>query len=71
MFLMTTLAVFIVSCGVVPLMKWLFNDFTLVMPNIWIFLLDSLVTSILIVGILTWIFMPFLSQKIFSKWLYK
>lgn len=71
MFVMTTLAVFIVSCGVVPLMRWLFNDFTLVIPNLWIFFLDSLLTSIVIVAILTWIFMPFLSQKIFSKWLYK
>jgi uncharacterized protein len=71
MFLITTLAVFIVSCCGVPLMKWLFNGFELVISNFYIFFLENLATSIFVVGTLTWVFMPFLSQKIFNKWLYR
>ena len=71
MFLVTTLAVFIVSCCVIPLVKWLLNGFTLDIPNLGLFFLDNIITSTIIVAILTWVMMPFLSNKVFSKWLYK
>jgi uncharacterized protein len=71
MFLITTLAVFIVSLGIIPFVTWLFDGFTLHIENVGEFFLESLVNSIFIVGILTWAVMPFFSRKIFQKWLYR
>lgn len=71
MFLITTLAVFIVSCGIVPLVTWLFNGFSLEIENVGKFFAESLVNSAFIVGILTWAVMPFFSRVIFQKWLYR
>ncbi len=71
MFLITALAVFVVSCAYIPLLRWLFNDFTLVIPNVTIFIVENLIASMMIVGSLTWIIMPFLSQKVLNNWLYK
>lgn len=37
----------------------------------WNFFLENILASILVVAILTWVVMPFLTRVIFHKWLYK
>jgi antibiotic biosynthesis monooxygenase (ABM) superfamily enzyme len=58
----TFLAVYVLSLVIVRLLQWLFN------LN---FFLESFLVAALLVGILTWLVMPFLSQVVFRKWLYK
>ncbi len=64
MFLVTTLGVFLVSCGVIPLFGLIFGH------NV-NFFLENLIVSAVIVGLLTWAVMPFLSRVVFQKWLYR
>jgi antibiotic biosynthesis monooxygenase (ABM) superfamily enzyme len=62
MFLVTSLAVYISSTIIVPLQGWL-------LPSN--FYLGNILTSLLVVGSLTWGLMPWFSRYIFRKWLYK
>ncbi|MGD0794142.1 MAG: hypothetical protein ABR958_00910 [Dehalococcoidales bacterium] len=61
-FLITTLAVYIASSIIVPIQGRLEN---------WPFLLGNILSSILVVGSLTWGLMPLLSRYVFRKWLYR
>jgi antibiotic biosynthesis monooxygenase (ABM) superfamily enzyme len=63
MFLVTSLAVYIVSDIFVPLLDIPFEGVN--------FFLLNILTSLLVVGSLTWVLMPWLSRYIFRKWLYK
>ncbi len=57
----TFLAVYVLSIIIVPSLGFLnFN-----------FYVESILVAGLLVGILTWVVMPFLSRHVFRKWLYK
>lgn len=58
----TFLAVYVLSIIIVPLLQWVLN------LN---FYVESILVAGLLVGILTWLVMPFLSRHVFRKWLYK
>lgn len=62
MFLVTSLAVYIASSIIVPIQGRLED---------WPFLLGNILSSMLVVGSLTWGLMPWLSRYIFRKWLYR
>jgi antibiotic biosynthesis monooxygenase (ABM) superfamily enzyme len=62
MFLITTLAVYIVSTIIVPI-QGRFED--------WPFVIGNILTSALVVGALTWGLMPVFSRYVFRKWLYR
>ena len=62
MFLITTLAVYIASSIIVPIQGRLEN---------WPFLLGNILSSMLVVGSLTWGLMPLFSRYVFRKWLYR
>ena len=64
MALVTFIAVYIVSIGIIPLM-WVIDHHKL---N---FFLENIVVSAAIVAALTWIVMPFFSRVLFRKWLYR
>lgn len=63
MFTVTSLAVYVLSVIIVRLLEWIFEGANFYLLNI--------LTTILLVGILTWAVMPWLSQYVFRKWLYK
>jgi antibiotic biosynthesis monooxygenase (ABM) superfamily enzyme len=63
MAVVTFLAVFVLSIAILKLLKWIFTDMN--------FYLESFLVATLLVVILTWIVMPFLSRHVFRKWLYK
>jgi antibiotic biosynthesis monooxygenase (ABM) superfamily enzyme len=63
MFVVTSLAVYVLSSIIVPILEIAFKDVNFYLLNI--------LTSILLVGILTYAVMPFLSRYVFRKWLYK
>lgn len=63
MFLVTTLAVYVISSILVPLLEIPFKGVNFYLLNI--------LLSALVVGSLTWILMPWLTRYIFRKWLYK
>ena len=55
-------AVYILSIIIIPLLKLMVN------LNIYV---ETIIVAALLVGLLTWVVMPFLSQRVFRKWLYK
>ena len=59
----TFLAVLVLTIAILKLLQWLFPGMN--------FYVESLLVALLLVGILTWVVMPFLSQRVFRKWLYK
>jgi antibiotic biosynthesis monooxygenase (ABM) superfamily enzyme len=59
----TFLAVFLLSIVILKLLKWLFTDLN--------FYLEGFLVAAILVGLLTWIVMPFLSRHVFRRWLYK
>jgi antibiotic biosynthesis monooxygenase (ABM) superfamily enzyme len=59
----TFLAVFVLSIVILKLLKWLFTDLN--------FYLEGFLVAAILVGLLTWIVMPFLSRHVFRRWLYK
>jgi antibiotic biosynthesis monooxygenase (ABM) superfamily enzyme len=63
MFLVTSLAVYVVSIIFVPLLDLIFGEVN--------FYLINILTSMLVVGSLTWFLMPWFSRYVFRKWLYK
>jgi antibiotic biosynthesis monooxygenase (ABM) superfamily enzyme len=63
MFVVTSLAVYVLSAIIVPILDIAFEDLN--------FYLINILTSILVVGILTYAVMPFLSRYVFRKWLYR
>jgi len=63
MFVVTSLAVYVLSAIIVPILDIAFEDVN--------FYLINILTSILVVGILTYAVMPFLSRHVFRKWLYR
>ena len=62
MFLITSLAVYISSSIIVPIQGRLEN---------WNFFVGNILSSALVVGSLTWGFMPLFSRYVFRKWLFK
>ncbi|MBN1176699.1 MAG: hypothetical protein JXA51_03355 [Dehalococcoidales bacterium] len=63
MFVVTSLAVYVLSVIIVRLLEWIFEGANFYLLNI--------LTTVLLVGILTWAVMPWLSRYVFRKWLYK
>ena len=63
MAVVTFLAVYVMSIVIVRLLQWLFKDLN--------FFLESFLIAGLLVVILTWLVMPFLSRVVFRKWLYR
>ena len=63
MFTVTTIAVYVLASIIVPLLDIILEDVNFYLVNI--------LTSILLVGILTYAVMPWLSRYVFRKWLYK
>jgi antibiotic biosynthesis monooxygenase (ABM) superfamily enzyme len=59
----TFLAVYVLSIAILKLLQWIFTDLN--------FYLEGFLVAFLLVGILTWAVMPFLSRVVFRKWLYK
>jgi antibiotic biosynthesis monooxygenase (ABM) superfamily enzyme len=59
----TFLAVYAMSLAIIRLIQWFIKDLN--------FYVESLLVAALLVGLLTWVVMPFLSQRVFRKWLYK
>ncbi len=59
----TFLAVYVMSVAIIRLVQWLFTGLN--------FYLETVLVAALLVSILTWVVMPFLSQRVFRKWLYK
>jgi antibiotic biosynthesis monooxygenase (ABM) superfamily enzyme len=59
----TFLAVYALSIAILKLLQWIFTDLN--------FYLEGFLVAFLLVGILTWAVMPFLSRVVFRKWLYK
>ena len=59
----TFLAVFVLSIIILKLLKLAVTDMN--------FYLESAIVAALLVSILTWVVMPFLSRKVFRKWLFK
>ena len=62
MFAVTYPTVYILSIIIIPLLRLVFHQ------NIYV---ETIVVAALLVGLLTWVVMPFLSQRVFRKWLYK
>jgi antibiotic biosynthesis monooxygenase (ABM) superfamily enzyme len=62
MFLVTSLAVYISSSIIVPIQGRLED---------WPFLVGNILSSLLVVGSLTWGLMPWFSRYVFRKWLYR
>ena len=63
MFTVTSIAVYALASIIVPLLDIILEDVNFYLVNI--------LTSILLVGILTYAVMPWLSRYVFRKWLYK
>jgi antibiotic biosynthesis monooxygenase (ABM) superfamily enzyme len=59
----TFLAVYVLSIGILRLLQWLIKDLN--------FYVEGLLVAALLVGLLTWLVMPFLSRHVFRKWLYR
>jgi antibiotic biosynthesis monooxygenase (ABM) superfamily enzyme len=56
-------AVYILSIIIIPLLKLVLKDVS--------FYLETILVAGLLVAILTWLVMPFLSRHVFRKWLYR
>jgi len=63
MAVVTFFAVYVLSIVIIPLLALVLKDIN--------FYLESVLVAVLLVGILTWVVMPFLSRHVFRKWLYK
>ena len=63
MFTVTSIAVYVLASIIVPLLDIILEDVNFYLVNI--------LTSVLLVGILTYAVMPWLSRYVFRKWLYK
>jgi antibiotic biosynthesis monooxygenase (ABM) superfamily enzyme len=63
MAIVTFLAVFVLSVAILKLLQWLFKDMN--------FYLESFLVAAILVVLLTWAVMPFLSRMVFRKWLYR
>ena len=63
MAIVTFIAVYVCSIIIIPLLKLVFKDTN--------FYLESILVSVLLVVILTWAVMPWLSRYVFRKWLYR
>jgi uncharacterized protein len=63
MAIVTFIAVYIVSIILIPLLEIFFKGSNFYLLNI--------LTGALLVGILTWVVMPFFSRYVFRKWLYR
>ena len=63
MAIVTFLAVYVMSSIILPLVKLVFKDLN--------FFLEGILVAALLVVILTWVVMPFLSRHVFRKWLYR
>jgi len=63
MAVVTFLAVYALSIIILPLLKLILKDIN--------FYLESVLVAFLLVVILTWAVMPFLSRHVFRKWLYR
>jgi uncharacterized protein len=63
MAIVTFLAVFVLSIAILRLLQWAIKDLN--------FYVESLLVAALLVSILTWVVMPFLSRHVFRKWLYR
>ena len=63
MAVVTFLAVYVMSIVIIRLLQWLIKDLN--------FYVEILLVAVLLVGLLTWVVMPFLSQRVFRRWLYK
>ncbi len=63
MFIVTSIAVYIVASIIVPLLDIIFEGAN--------FFLLNILTTVLLVGILTYAVMPWFSRYIFRKWLYR
>jgi antibiotic biosynthesis monooxygenase (ABM) superfamily enzyme len=61
-FLITSMAAYVLTLIIIPIEQHFLK---------WPFPLLNIVTSIVMVGILTWAVMPVLSRYVFRKWLYK
>jgi uncharacterized protein len=63
MFLITFGAVYLLTSIIVPLQQRFIQS--------WPFAVENILTCVLLVGILTWAVMPWLSRRVFRKWLYR
>jgi antibiotic biosynthesis monooxygenase (ABM) superfamily enzyme len=63
MAVVTFLAVFVLSVAILKLLKWIFTDMN--------FYVESFLVAAILVGLLTWLVMPFLSRHVFRGWLHK
>jgi len=63
MAVVTFLAVFALSIGILRLLKWMFPGMN--------FYLEGFLVAFILVGLLTWIVMPFLSRHVFRGWLHR
>jgi antibiotic biosynthesis monooxygenase (ABM) superfamily enzyme len=59
----TFLAVFVLSVAILKLLQWALPDLN--------FYAQSVLVAAILVGLLTWAVMPFLSRVVFRRWLYK
>ena len=63
MAVVTSIAVYILASIIVPVLDILLEDVN--------FFLVNILTTMLLVGILTWAVMPWFSRYVFRKWLYR
>ena len=63
MFTVTAIAVYLLSIIIIPVQDLIFKEANFFALNI--------LTTVLLVGILTWAVMPWFSRYVFRKWLYK
>lgn len=63
MAVVTFLAVFVLSIGILKLLQWAIKDLN--------FYIESLLVAAILVSILTWAVMPFLSRRVLRGWLHK
>jgi hypothetical protein len=61
--LVTFLAVFALSIGILRLLKWIFPGMN--------FYLEGFLVAVILVSLLTWAVMPFLSRVVLRGWLHK
>jgi len=63
MAIVTFLAVFVLSVAIIRLLRWASPGMN--------FYAESVLVAAILVGLLTWAVMPFLSRVVFRKWLYR
>jgi len=59
----TSIAVYLLTIIIVPLQEMIFKGANFYLLNI--------LTTVLLVGVLTWAVMPWFSRYVFRKWLYR